>query len=63
MTQHQWDKHNEHMGTHITWPASKQQIIEACAGEDVEKEVMDELQTLADRTYGSEGELKGLLVH
>ena len=63
MTQQQWDKHSEHMGSHITWPATKQQIIEACAGEDVEKEVMDELGNLEDRTYQGDGELKGLLVH
>lgn len=63
MTQQQWGKHIGHFKEHITWPANKQQVIEACAGEDVEKGVMDELQNLPDKTYENETELKSLLIN
>lgn len=63
MTQQQWDKHAEHLRDHITWPASKQQILEACNGEDVEKEVLEDVETnLPDGTYENEAEVKGILV-
>ena len=64
MTIQQWDEHKKHIDEHITWPASKQEIVEACQGMDAEKEVLDELKTkLTDsgKKYSKE-ELKDLLV-
>ncbi len=63
MTQQQWDKHAGHMNEHITWPANKQQILEACNGEDVDKEVLEDVEmNLPDGTYENEEEVKGILV-
>lgn len=62
ITKQQWDKHEEHMNDHITWPASKAQIIEACEGEDVEAEVMKALEGIPDREYKSPSDLMSILV-
>lgn len=62
MTQQQWDKHAAHFNEHITWPATKQQIIEACQGQDVDEEVMNELKNLPEKEYENEAELKDLLI-
>lgn len=63
MTQQQWNKHADHLESHISWPAKKAQILEACAGEDVESEVMNELKNLPDKSYQNESEIKQALVH
>ena len=63
MTQQQWDKHTDHMNDHISWPASKKQILEACNGEDVEKEViLDIAINLPEGTYQNLDEVKKILV-
>ncbi len=64
MTTQQWDKHQQHVDDHIKWSASKQEIIDACQGMDVEPEVLEELKTkLSDggKRYTKE-ELKSILV-
>ena len=50
------------MANHITWPATKAQIVEACNGEDVEPEILAEVKSLPDRTYKSAEEVKKILV-
>ena len=63
MTQAQWDKHTEHLNSHITWPATKEQIVAACNGEDVEPEVLEDVKAnLADGTYESAEDVKKILV-
>jgi len=44
MTQVQWDKHMTHYKDHIKWPASKEDIVKACSGEDVEPEVLQDIK-------------------
>lgn len=64
MSIQQWDQHAGHFDQHVGWPATKQQIYEACKGEDVEKSVLDEIQAkLSDggKKY-TEKEVKDLLV-
>lgn len=64
MTLQQWKDHQDHMDKHIMWPATKQQIYEACKGEDVEPSVLQEIKAkLADgeKKY-SEEEAKKILV-
>lgn len=64
MTQQQWDKHQEHLDNHIVWPATKEEIVAACAGEDVDAEVLDEIKTEmpgGDRKYSKE-EFRELMV-
>jgi hypothetical protein len=58
----QWQKHEEHMNDHISWPAGKQQVIDACNGEDVEPEVMAEIKAIPDREYESPEDLKSILL-
>lgn len=63
MTQQQWDKHADHMSEHITWPASRKQILEACGAEDVEKDVLLDIAiNLPDGTYENLEEVKKILV-
>ena len=63
MTQQQWDKHADHMSDHVSWPANKKQILEACNGEDVEKEViLDIAINLPEGTYQKLDEIKKILV-
>jgi hypothetical protein len=65
MTQAQWDQHMEHFDEHITWPATKQEILEACAGTDVEPQVLSEIKSKlmdGDRRY-TEAEFQNLLVN
>ena len=63
MTQVQWDKHIGHFNDHITWPASKEEIIKACSGEDVEPEILEELTNkLTAKPYNNSAELKQILV-
>lgn len=63
MTQQQWDSHAGHMNEHVTWPATRKQILEACNGEDVEKEVLlDVAINLPDGTYENEAAVKEILV-
>ena len=63
MTNDQWDEVAEHMNEHITWPATKQQIIEACNGDDTPQEVQADIKAnLADRTYNTADEVKMALV-
>ncbi len=64
ITLKQWNDHQEHMDEHIAWPATKEQILEACAGTDVDKKVLADIrQTLpdGDKTYSKE-EFKQMLV-
>lgn len=64
MNMQMWDKHQGHMDEHIKWPATKQEILEACAGSDVEPSVLKELKAkLMDggKKY-SEQELKNIMV-
>lgn len=64
MTMQQWDKHQQHMDEHITWPATKQEILEACQGTDVEAGILDEVRAkLSDsgKKY-TEAEAKNILV-
>ncbi|KKS95868.1 MAG: hypothetical protein UV73_C0013G0013 [Candidatus Gottesmanbacteria bacterium GW2011_GWA2_43_14] len=64
MTVQQWNDHKQHMDEHITWPANKEEIVAACKGMDVEKEVLEEVKTkLSDgnRKYTKE-EIKSMLV-
>lgn len=65
MTQQQWDAHRGHMDDHITWPATKQEIVDACKGEDVEPEVLNELKSAipdGPKKY-TKAELHNLLVY
>ena len=65
MTQQQWDTHRGHMDDHINWPATKQEIVDACKGQDVEPEVLQELKTMLPdgaKKY-TKAELHNLLVH
>ena len=60
----QWTKHEGHMNDHITWPATKQEIIDACQGSDVDPEVLAEVKSTlpdGDKKYTKE-EVKSLLV-
>jgi hypothetical protein len=64
MTTQQWNQHQQHMDEHISWPATKDAIIKACEGSDVEPNVLEEIKTkLSDgnRTY-TEAEVKQILV-
>lgn len=64
MNMQQWNMHETHMKEHIKWPATKEEIIAACKGEDVEADVLNELRTkLTDsgKKY-TESELKKLIV-
>ena len=64
MTMNQWNMHKQHMDEHIMWPATKEEILAACEGTDVEKEVLEEMKTkLSDgnRKYSQE-EVKKMLV-
>lgn len=64
MTLQQWNDHDDHMGQHINWPATKQQIYDACKGEDVDPSVLEEVNTKlsnGDRKYTLE-EAKQILV-
>lgn len=64
MTMKQWNDHKTHLDEHITWPATKQEIVEACQGSDVEPEVMEDLKTKlsdGDKKYTQE-EAKRMLV-
>ena len=45
MTLQQWNAHSDHMNEHISWPATKQQIYDACKGEDVEPTILEEIKT------------------
>lgn len=63
MTQQQWGQHIDHLRSHVSWPANKAQILEACNGVDVEENVMKELKDLPNKTYQSEGEIKKALVN
>lgn len=62
MNLQKWQAHKEHMNNHISWPASKKQIIDACSGDDVEPEVLGELKTIPDREYTSPEDLKSILL-
>jgi len=63
MTQQQWNAHIDHMRGHITWPASKQQIVGACKGEDVEANVLIDLKAnLPNGTYKNVTEVMKILV-
>ena len=64
MTQQQWDKHQEHLDSHIMWPATKEEIVAACSGEDVDEDVMEEMKMKlpdGNRKY-SEKEMHEMLV-
>lgn len=65
ITLKQWNDHQEHMDEHIAWPANKKQILAACAGTDVDKAVLAEIErTLPDddkQTYTKE-QFKNMLV-
>jgi hypothetical protein len=62
ITMKQWGEHDDHMINHISWPASKKDIVEACNGEDVEPDVMKEIKAIPDREYESPEDLKSVLV-
>jgi hypothetical protein len=62
MTTQQWQDHEDHMMEHISWPASKKQIVDACKGEDVEPDVLKEIKAIPDREYESAADLKGILI-
>lgn len=63
MTQAQWDAHDEHFKSHVTkWPATKEEIIAACNGMDVEPAVLEEVKNLSKAVYASPEELKAELV-
>ncbi|MBI4058013.1 DUF2795 domain-containing protein [Candidatus Microgenomates bacterium] len=63
MTIQQWEKHTEHLKEHIAWPATKEQILEACKGEDVEPEVLKDIEeNLPAGSYENESAVKELLV-
>lgn len=60
----QWNDHKQHMDEHITWPATKKEIVAACQGIDVEQEVMSEIKTKLtedDKKY-TKSEVMNLLV-
>ena len=60
----QWDKHQQHIDEHITWPATKQEIVDACQGMDVEPEVLASIKSTlpdGDKKYTKE-EFKSLTV-
>lgn len=64
MNMQQWDKHQQHVDEHITWPATKQEIVDACQGSDVEAEVLAEIKTKlpeGDKKY-SKQEFKNIVV-
>ena len=55
MTNEQLEEIAEHMRENITWPATKQQIVDACKGhshtsEEVQADIRD---NLAERTYNT----------
>jgi len=63
MTKAQWDKHTDHLNNHITWPATKEQVVAACNGEDVEPAVLEDVkQNLPDGTYENAEEVMKVLV-
>jgi hypothetical protein len=63
MTQTQWDKHKEHLDEHISWPATKAQIVAACEGVDVEPSVLSEMKTkLQDGKQYTQNDVKKMLV-
>lgn len=39
----QWNKYN-HFDEHITWPATKQEIIAACEGEHYDTQTLKEIK-------------------
>lgn len=64
MTTQQWDEHKKHIDEHIMWPATKEEIMAACEGLDVEKDILDEIETKltdGDKKYSKE-EVKSMLV-
>lgn len=64
MTTQQWNEHRQHIDEHISWPANKKEILDACEGMDVKPEVLDELKmklTNSGKKY-TKAELKKLLV-
>jgi hypothetical protein len=64
MTQTQWDKHQEHLDSHISWPATKEEIVAACGGQDVDAEVLEDIKMEmpdGDRKY-SKQEMHDLMV-
>lgn len=64
MTIQQWDEHKQHMDEHIAWPATKQEILDACQGMDVKPEVLEEVKmklTNSGKKY-TEEEVKKILV-
>jgi len=64
MSLQQWNDHSGHLKGHIMWPASKKDIIEACKGEDVEPEVLNDLRkNLPEGKYDSPEEVKKILVN
>jgi hypothetical protein len=64
MTTQQWEAHRKHMDEHIKWPATKQEIVEACQGSDVEPSVLDEIKTKLkdDGKQYTQQEVKSMLV-
>lgn len=64
MTQQSWDNHKQHLDDHITWPATKTEIMAACNGTDVEPEVLEEIKTTLpdDDTKYTQQEFKQMLV-
>lgn len=62
ITMKQWEDHEKHMMDHVKWPATKKEIVDACSGEDVEPDVLDEVKAIPDREYESAEDLKSVLV-
>jgi len=64
MTMEQWEAHTGHMANDITWPATKEQVVAACGGSDVDPAVLEDLKNnLPDGTYNSADDVKTILVH
>ena len=64
MTEDQWQANKDHLEGHITWPATKEQIIAACNdSSDIPADVKTDVQSnLPDGTYNSPEEVKSALV-
>ncbi len=65
MTLVQWNAHQQHMDEHITWPATKDSILKACAGSDVDRSVLEEIKTklMDGNTSYSKQDFKNIMLN
>ncbi len=44
MTTQQWEDNQEHLDDHIMWPATKEEILAACNGKDMDESLLEEMK-------------------